>query len=368
MTETEEASRRRLLRGRLARGSAVTAAASAVFLGVILPRCEEERQRRIATLPLASSHLSETLASAHGRSLPAVVCALSRTSLQGTSLPGAKSVKEELEVIRAWHHQHGFKGGIVLRELTKPLFRWYHVTNEDMAAEEDAEEAPLFDFTDPMRLARRECYYLYYELKDNGQLRQQIFCRGTTLSVDILTCLQSWWVYDEDCSCRVHCGFRNHADRMLHDILPLLAPPTSERATVELTGHSLGGAVAQLLAIKLRKRGYKVISVTSIAAPRYCASDAAATLQPLLPKNTLCIEDDRDIVPLLPPFAAPVVGDKLWLVRDGPARYIPADQRANFPWADSFLWNASCWSLLTNHGRPHRIRDHVARIERILEN
>jgi hypothetical protein len=299
--------------------------------------------------------------------LPEVVCALSRTSLQGTSLPGARSVKEELDIIRAWHHQHGFKGGIVLRELTKPLFRLYNVTDEDIAAEEDAEEVPLFDITDPMRLARRECYYLYYELKDNGQLRQQIFCRGTTLSVDILTCLQSWWVYDEDCQCRVHSGFRNHADRMLQDILPLLAPPTSQRATVELTGHSLGGAVAQILAIKLRKRGYKVISVTSIAAPRYCASDATATLQPLLPKNTLCIEDDRDIVPLLPPFAAPV-GDKLWLVRDGPARYIPADQRASFPWADSFLWNASCWNLLADNGRPHRIRNHVARIERISEN
>ena len=70
---------------------------------------------------------------------------------------------------------------------------------------------------DPMRLARRECYYVYYEIQPSGRLVQQVFCRGTTLKVDILTCLQAWTVYDEELQCRVHRGFRDQADRVLAD-------------------------------------------------------------------------------------------------------------------------------------------------------
>jgi hypothetical protein len=249
-----------------------------------------------------------------------------------------------------------------LRELTKPLFRLYTITEEDRQAEEDAEEPPMFDLTDPTRLARRECYYLYYELTDTGQLRQEIFCRGTTLFVDVLTCLQTWWVYDEDLECRVHAGFRNHAERMLHDILPLLAK--TQRSTVEISGHSLGGAVAQILAIKLRKRGYTVVRVTSVASPRYCAHEAVERLLPLLPQDTLCIEDDRDVVPLLPPFGAPI-GNKLWLVDNGPARYISAKERLNQSWADSVWWNFRVWELFFHTGSPHRIRNHIAQLRRI---
>jgi hypothetical protein len=35
---------------------------------------------------------------------------------------GAKSVKAELDDIRKWHANHGYKGGLVVRELTQPLF------------------------------------------------------------------------------------------------------------------------------------------------------------------------------------------------------------------------------------------------------
>lgn len=363
-TEKIQQHRRSLVRG---------AAAGGVVLVVSMVRTSE-RQRRLETLPLARYANADALLQNDGgsssrnnnRTVPDMICALTRTSLQGTSLPGAKSVKEELEHIRKWHHRHGYNGGIVLRELTKPLFRLYSMTDEDVAAEEDAEQVPMFDITDPMRLARRECYYLYYELTDTGQLRQEIFCRGTTLYVDILTCLQTWWVYDEDLQCRVHCGFRDHADRMLNDILPLLAPPTWKRATVEITGHSLGGAVAQILAIKLQKRGYNVVRVTSVASPRYCAPDAVDTLLPLLPKDTLCIDDDRDVVPLLPPFGAPI-GNRLWLIHNGPARFIPAKERSSISWPDSFWWNFRFWDLLLTLGRPHRIRNHVAQLKQMQE-
>jgi triacylglycerol lipase len=122
--------------------------------------------------------------------------------------------------------------------------------------------------------------------------RQQIFCRGTTLAIDVLSCLSFWMVYDEELGCRVHLGFRNQADRIFKDIQPLLAPTDDKRPTVEVSGHSLGGALTYLIAAKLRKRGYKVVRATSVGAPRLCATAAGASiLESLLPRDNLRIEN-----------------------------------------------------------------------------
>jgi enterochelin esterase-like enzyme len=52
--------------------------------------------------------------------------------------------------------------------------------------------------------------------------------------------------------------------RLVQDLEPLLADPRavgSQRATVELCGHSLGGAVALIAALKLLKKGHRVTGV-----------------------------------------------------------------------------------------------------------
>lgn len=148
---------------------------------------------------------------------------LKRMGLMGRAVEGAKSVKEELGVIRQWHQDRGFVGGLVLRDLEQPLFGEEHL--EDIVG-------------DPMRRARRECYYLYYERTPSAEIKQQIFCRGTTLAIDILTCLQAWYVYDEELDARLHIGFRNHADRLIQDVVPMLVK--DKRATIQVNGHSLG--------------------------------------------------------------------------------------------------------------------------------
>jgi hypothetical protein len=178
-----------------------------------------------------------------------------------------------------------------LLDVTQPLFQ----ANPDRGILEDLEDFAL----DPWRLARRECYYLYYEITGTGEIKQHIFCRGTTIAVDILTCLSFWMTYDEELDCRVHLGFRNQAERILQDI----QPASDQRSTIEVSGHSLGGAVAYIVAAKLQKRGYRVTRVTSVGAPRFCATPKGAKLLELtLPKDTLRIENDTDLVPFLPLF------------------------------------------------------------------
>jgi hypothetical protein len=299
----------------------------------------------------------------HQRNLKELIVLAERTGLMGIT-PGAKSVKEELDSIRKWHHERGYKGGLVLRELTQPLFAEDHA--EGVVLHNDR----LKDLAlDPMRLARRECYYLYYEITGNGEIRQQIFCRGTTLLIDILTCLQLWMVHDEELGCRVHLGFRNQADRILEDLQPLLAPSTDKRSTIEVSGHSLGGAVAYLIAAKLKKRGYQqVLRVTSVAAPRFCATPAsAATLQSLLPKDSLRLEHDTDFVPFLPPFGYHPAGNKLWLLGELDATaYIPASNPS--PWVDNVFVNFRSWELLVAFGYPHRIPHYISHLKRLLNS
>jgi hypothetical protein len=268
--------------------------------------------------------------------------------------PGAKSVKEELEDIRQWHIERGYKGGLVLRELLQPLFEYSSKSTDYGPQTPDG--ICLQDLTYP-NLARRECYYMYYEITPNGEIKHEIFCRGTTLSIDVWTSLTTWMEYDEELGCRVHMGFNRQAAHILRDILPLMAPP-GPRTTVRVSGHSLGGAVAYLLAAKLKLRGYQVVQVTGVEAPRLCATkESAETLQSWLPLDTLRIENDIDPVPLLPPFGH-AVGNKLYLVDSiGKAVYLASQSKATngFSWTDSVFVNARLWEIISSKGRTHRI-------------
>lgn len=311
---------------------------------------------------------------------------IKRAGLMGST----KSVKEELDALRKYHIEHGYHGGLIVRDLSQPLFSLdkcndansaavepdsymcddnevKHTANVKSSAESDTNSSEKN--TD---MAQRECYYLYYEIKPNGHSKQEIFCRGTTLLVDVLTCLQSWFVYDEELGCHVHHGFKKHADRVVEDVLPLLAKP-SDLSTVEVSGHSLGGAVALLVAVKLIKRGYRVTHVLSVAGPRVCRADKDRdTLESLLPNQTIRIENDLDIVPYLPPSGVSC-GEKLWLVSDQgqekafilPKAWLKDPENS---WAESVLFNLKLFETLWCQSKTHKIATHVARLEKNLND
>jgi pimeloyl-ACP methyl ester carboxylesterase len=293
------------------------------------------------------------------RSWESVETAVQRCGLMGRT----RSVKTDLEYVREWHGSHNYRGGLVLRDLSLPLFR-EDLRDEEQDTDDSTTKArsPPNSFTwttiqdllmDPTRLARRrECYYLYYEITGDGQQKQQIFCRGTTILMDVLTCLEAWMSHDPELRCRIHRGFGRQADRILEDVVPLLAPPADRRATIEVCGHSLGGAVAVILAAKLRKRGYRVVRVTTAGSPRFCATEADAQyLLGQLPADYLRIEHELDFVPFLPPFGAHI-GNKLWLLRGTQPRFVTKE---NDSWADSVWYNFLAWDILRSKGAYHRV-------------
>lgn len=307
-----------------------------------------------------------------GRNIDNLILLLKRTGLMGQT---AQSVKDELPRIREFHQEHGLKGTLTVRE--------YGPSNRNAREEEQEMTFSTYwtmfqDFVDdPLEFARRECYYLYTEKESRGVFRSgkvhhELFCRGTTLVVDLLACLQFWHAYDEDLDCHLHLGFLNHADRIVEDVIPLLGPPR-DHVTVEISGHSLGGAVAAIVAAKLKRLGYDVIRVTSIGTPRLCKTPKdAAKLAFWLPVDSLRVEQDVDFAPFCLPHAHHPCGNKLWLLtkRDQTA-YIsnqaPINSDENCAhggttsggkcppsWVDNIWVNMLVPELIMARGIPHR--------------
>lgn len=100
---------------------------------------------------------------------------------------------------------------------------------------------------------------------------------------------------DEHAGIKLHEGFSLAATRIYRDILPLLDKTTP----VNLTGHSLGGAVAVILAMYLDHDGFKVGNVITFGQPK--VTNVAGSRQ-YADLNLIRVVTPRDLVPLVPPL------------------------------------------------------------------
>jgi len=137
-----------------------------------------------------------------------------------------------------------------------------------------------------------------------------------------------------------------------------------------------------IVAMKLKKRGYTVVRVTSIAGAKFCGvGEGRKRVEDcLLPVDALRIEDDLDGVQFLPPWGCSV-GDKLWFVtgKDGrkSARYLSRQDIAGssssglsnsvWQWVDSMLWNCRVPETLYGITRTHRVQSYVSRITELVK-
>ncbi len=135
---------------------------------------------------------------------------------------------------------------------------------------------------------------------------------------------------------KVHRGFLEAAE----EILPLVSAEAETAAQFFLTGHSLGGAVAVLLAWKLAQRGLNVRAVYTFGGPRVGDWRFRLEYERALGRRTFRVVNQADIVPRVP----------LWLLgwrHVGRELFLPLMGRAR--------WGTPIWlKLLSDFGAIYR--------------
>ncbi|CAM9933146.1 unnamed protein product, partial [Laminaria digitata] len=178
-------------------------------------------------------------------------------------------------LIAKWFDCHGYTGTLVVRDLPEVANRYFvHVGH----------------------LPGEEYRRVHH-----------IAIRGTVSLADLSIDLKTRQVFDEECGCMFHAGFKEVADAVADDVVQFL----EDGAEIKIAGHSLGGAVAVIVAAKLRLRGYDVGKVMTFGAPMITDAAGAALLRDFL--LVMRVTHERDPVPLTPLGRAKVspTGDRV---------------------------------------------------------
>ena len=88
-------------------------------------------------------------------------------------------------------------------------------------------------------------------------------------------------------------------------------------------------------------------------------------LQAWLPKETINIENDLDVVTYLP-FRGVLVGDRLWFVKD--KAYMVESLSGENDWSESVWLNLRLFETIFNQSKTHRVRSYVSRLEQLVED
>ena len=124
---------------------------------------------------------------------------------------------------------------------------------------------------------------------------QLIAVRGTSNVENAIVDISLKLTQDERTGLRVHAGFSSAALQIYDDIQPFL----KKNYTINTTGHSLGGAVALIVAMYLDSDQYRVGQVITFGQPKVTNLAGANAFQHL---KIIRVVTALDLVPLVPPF------------------------------------------------------------------
>jgi len=134
----------------------------------------------------------------------------------------------------------------------------------------------------------------YFIERDDKAKVQYIAIRGTANKKNVLEDVEMRIREDLSLAIPVHAGFDATARILYADMQPYL----KKNYTTFVTGHSLGGAIAALLAIHMVDDGYKVEKVVTFGQPKFTTTNGVEKLDFLA---LVRVVDENDIVPMLPP-------------------------------------------------------------------
>lgn len=134
----------------------------------------------------------------------------------------------------------------------------------------------------------------YFVERDDKAKVQYIAIRGTANKKNLIEDVEMKVREDLSLAIPVHAGFDATTRVLYADMKPYL----KKDYTTYITGHSLGGAIAVLLAIHMTEDGYKVDKVITFGQPKFTTTDGVQKLGFL---NLTRVVDENDIIPMLPP-------------------------------------------------------------------
>jgi triacylglycerol lipase len=124
---------------------------------------------------------------------------------------------------------------------------------------------------------------------------QLISIRGTSNVENAMVDVYLQLVDDQKTGLRLHHGFSLAAKKVYAELKPLLKPGYK----INTTGHSLGGAVALILAMYLDADQFNIEQVTTFGQPKVTNIAGAGKIQHL---NVIRVVTPFDLVPLVPLF------------------------------------------------------------------
>lgn len=134
----------------------------------------------------------------------------------------------------------------------------------------------------------------YFIERDDKAKVQYIAIRGTANRKNLIEDIEMRIREDLALAIPVHAGFDATARVLYADMKPYLKPGYK----TYITGHSLGGALAALLAIRMVEDGHTVDKVVTFGQPKFTTTDGVEKLGFL---NLTRVVDENDVVPMLPP-------------------------------------------------------------------
>jgi len=135
----------------------------------------------------------------------------------------------------------------------------------------------------------------YYLLTNEESRTQIIAVRGTSNIENALLDVDVKLVTDLHAGIRLHKGFSQAAEKIYREVKSQLKTDY----TISTTGHSLGGAVAMILAIYLDVDQFDVNHVVTFGQPKVTNITGAEKFRHL---NITRVVTPNDLVPLMPPL------------------------------------------------------------------
>ena len=134
-----------------------------------------------------------------------------------------------------------------------------------------------------------------YFLSDNNGV-QTIAIRGTANVENAILDLNVSLLPDPQLDIMLHQGFASAARAVYADVKPYLVADKP----IHTTGHSLGGAIAVILAMYIKQDGYSLTQVVTFGQPKVTNVTGAAKFADL---RLIRVVTLQDIVPLVPPLS-----------------------------------------------------------------